>query len=60
MCVDKSEGIRVCLCVCVSKNKRVFERVERSNGMAWRRKRKGSDGEGSKVDISIIDFHEIE
>ena len=50
----------MCLCVCVSKNKRVFERVERSNVMAWRRKGKGSDGEGSKVDISIIDFHEIE
>lgn len=54
--------IKVKVYVCVSKNKRVFERVERSNAMAWRRKGKGrgSDGEGRRVDISIIDFHEIE
>lgn len=43
--------IKVKVYVCVSKNKRVFERVERSNAMAWRRKGKGrgSDGEGRKV-----------
>lgn len=43
--------IKVKVYVCVSKNKRVFEKVERSNAMAWRRKGKGrgSDGEGRKV-----------
>lgn len=34
--------MKIRVCVCVSKNKRVFERVERSNVMVWRRKeRKG-------------------